>query len=112
MTNSLIFKYYAAVIYPLRFLFKYGYLPKVKTIVPLLSCIFMYNLQNLVFADVLSSHYCVLFYVIIGIVLLGVFDIFLFQKENETCQKIINLPSQTNRISFLFYFVFVTILIV
>ncbi len=112
MTNNLVFKYYAAVVYPFRHLFKYGYLPKVKIIVPFLSSLFIFNIQNLLFSNIILPNYSVLIYVIIGIILWGFFDMYLFQFEKDTCQKIINLPSKTNRISFLFYFLLLTIFII
>lgn len=109
--SKIIKIYYFALIYPFRYLFKYGNIERVKTIVPILSCIFLYCCQNIFIQCVEMTSLMLAFYILIFILLYGVFDIYIFDLDEKIYDSIINLPIEFKIKSWLIYVVFSTVLV-
>jgi hypothetical protein len=81
--HQIIKIYYFIIIYPFRFLFKYGNIPRVKTIVPILSCIFIYCCQNILIEGIEMSSLILVIYFSLLILFYGVFDIYIFDLDEK-----------------------------
>lgn len=109
--SQIIKIYYFAIIYPFRFLFKYGNIPRVKTIVPILSCIFLYCCQNIFIEGVEMSSLILVIYFSLLILFYGVFDIYIFDIGEKIYDSILNLPIEFKTKSYLIYIVFIIVLV-
>lgn len=102
--KNFISNYYFALIYPFRFLFKYGNIPRAKMLVPIFTCGYLFLFYLLITNTLTLSSITFVLFLIVIILLYGIFDVLIFLNEETGVEQIINLPKEIRTASNFFYF--------
>lgn len=110
--KNFISNYYFALIYPFRFLFKYGNIPRAKMIVPIITCCYLCLSYIMIRNTLTLSSITFILFLIVIILLYGIFDVLIFLNEETGVEQIINLPKEIRTASNFFYFLLFFLLII